>query len=392
VASQLDFSLKVRNTTLQVVYGDVTRIEADALVSSDDVHLSAASGLSRAIREAAGERLSTDIRKFALPLPLGSVLVTWAGKLSAKYIFHTMTISFDQTPQFDVLVPRLIRRVLEIAALLNVERIAVPMINAGLVSVPPEVILRVIIEGASCFLASNPSPVRSILLTVYDDEAKDQEAAEVQLYKRLAEVRADMARWQAVTDPLNQRLALLQPVREQMGDDPELREVVEARIAAAEGALRELFNCAEVASEASALSGVAARVGGAPRNRAEYLKAKNRLDTLLANLQRHIDHLEKVQDIQEARFQQLELLEARKGNDTPVDIKTELEDVQAAIATRERELKQLQDQQDDAKQQLDMLTRRWERPGARRDEPVPPAEPAAPTDEGATDTPAAPQI
>lgn len=363
---QLDFSLQVRNTVIQVVYGDVTRLEADALISSDDVHLSAASGLSKAIREAAGVRLGYDIRKFALPRPLGSVLVTSAGQLPAKYIFHTMTISFDEPPQFDLLIPKLIRRVLEISAQLEVTSIAMPMINAGLVSVPPEVILRVIVEGSSCFLASNPSPVQRILLAVYDDEAKDHEAAESKLNERLTEIRNEMARWQEACKPINERLRLLQPLCELTTDDQELQQVVSSRIATAESSLQELFNCAQGANEAPSLYGAKARTGGALRNRAEYLKAKSRLDTLLENLQRNLDHLNKLQSIQETRAQQLELKAALKGIDTPVDVQTELEDLQANIANRARDIERLQDQQQEASTQRDTLVARWERTGIRR--------------------------
>ncbi len=285
--AQLDFSLQVRNTLIQVVYGDVTRIEADALISSDDVHLSAASGLSKAIREAAGVRLGYDIRKFALPRPLGSVLVTGAGQLPAKYIFHTMTISFDEPPQFDLLVPKLIRRVLEIGAQLEITSIAMPMINAGLVSVPPEIILRVIVEGSCCFLASNASPVQRIILAVYDDEAKDHAAAEGKLNERLTDMRNDMARWQEACKPINERLRLLQPLCEQATDDPELQQLVAARIATAEASLQELFNCAQGANEAATLYGAKARAGGALRNRAD-LFVRGALERRLRGGDRHL--------------------------------------------------------------------------------------------------------
>src|SRR5690349_8404186 len=86
VTPMLDFSFQVRQTTVRVCYAEITRVAADAFVSSDDVHLSGASGLSRAIHAAAGKPLVAELRKFELPRPVGSVLVTSGGELPAKYI------------------------------------------------------------------------------------------------------------------------------------------------------------------------------------------------------------------------------------------------------------------------------------------------------------------
>jgi hypothetical protein len=58
MGDRLDFSFQVIETTVRVLYADITRLDVDALVSTDDVHLA----------------------------PLGSVLVTSAVRLSAKYI------------------------------------------------------------------------------------------------------------------------------------------------------------------------------------------------------------------------------------------------------------------------------------------------------------------
>ncbi len=58
-------------------YGDITRLTADALVSSDDNYLSMGGGVSAALSRVGGEIVSIEARKHT-PLNIGDVAVTSA--------------------------------------------------------------------------------------------------------------------------------------------------------------------------------------------------------------------------------------------------------------------------------------------------------------------------
>ena len=73
----------INNTALRVVYQDITAVGAEALVSSDDNHLTMSGGVSKAIAEAGGEQLREEARKH-VPGHLGNVVVTSAGRLPSK--------------------------------------------------------------------------------------------------------------------------------------------------------------------------------------------------------------------------------------------------------------------------------------------------------------------
>src|SRR4051812_5590825 len=85
---------KINKTTFRVAYGDITKLVADALVSSDDNYLTMGGGVSDAILRAGGEEIRQQALKH-VPLKIGDVAVTSAGKLPAKYIFHAVTIDYD---------------------------------------------------------------------------------------------------------------------------------------------------------------------------------------------------------------------------------------------------------------------------------------------------------
>ena len=67
----------------------------DALVSSDDTHLSMGGGVSAAILKAAGPELKRDAQQL-LPVSVGDVCVTRAGVLPVKYVLHPITVDWDR--------------------------------------------------------------------------------------------------------------------------------------------------------------------------------------------------------------------------------------------------------------------------------------------------------
>lgn len=87
---------QIGHSVLQVMYQSITSVVAEVLVSSDDNYLTMGGGVSSALARAAGDTLREEARKH-IPLKLGDVAVTSAGKLKAKYVFHAITIDRDRS-------------------------------------------------------------------------------------------------------------------------------------------------------------------------------------------------------------------------------------------------------------------------------------------------------
>lgn len=118
-------------SSLTLQFGDITTSDADALVSSDDYMLSMGGGVSAAIRKAGGLAIVHDASK-KIPAKRGDVVVTTAGALAAKYVFHAITIGpngGDLTPH--AVIEKATRRCLELVDMLGLESIAFPAIGAG---------------------------------------------------------------------------------------------------------------------------------------------------------------------------------------------------------------------------------------------------------------------
>src|SRR5215510_1979210 len=122
---------KINNAIFRVEYGDITGVMADVLVSSDDSHLSMGGGVSASLLRAGGDMIAQEAHKH-VPLGLGDVAVTSAGKLHARYIFHVVTIDFKNLSYASAETLKLATsRCLELADTLGCRTIAFPALGTG---------------------------------------------------------------------------------------------------------------------------------------------------------------------------------------------------------------------------------------------------------------------
>lgn len=127
-------------SSITLRFGDITESTAEVLVSSDDFKLSMRGGVSAALRAAGGLRVPADTQKL-VPAHLGDVVVSSAGDLPAKYIFHAVTIGalpaqMDQA----AIVRQTTRRAMRLLEALNCTSIAFPAIGAGVAGIAPEIV------------------------------------------------------------------------------------------------------------------------------------------------------------------------------------------------------------------------------------------------------------
>jgi len=119
-------------STLIIKFGDLTSAVTDVIVSSDDAYLSMGGGVSASILRAGGDVIARDARK-NVPCQMGDVVVTSAGKLEAKYVFHAITIDWSQKDEFTVekSINSIIKKSLNVLSVLGLKSIAFPAIGTG---------------------------------------------------------------------------------------------------------------------------------------------------------------------------------------------------------------------------------------------------------------------
>lgn len=167
-------SYRFRNSVLTLRFGNIIDSDAEVIVSSDDNLLTMSAGVSQAIRLAGGLEIFHDTRKF-LPLKRGDVIVTTAGRLKQKYIFHAVSRlrkrSLTEKDDMDYVLKHTVGRCFELALALGISSIAFPPIGAGFARYPiAQVAARMAEDISDCLLST--SKVLNVTIWLYDRNQK----------------------------------------------------------------------------------------------------------------------------------------------------------------------------------------------------------------------------
>src|SRR5467141_1506060 len=83
---------------LRMLLGDITKVQADAIVNAANSALAGGGGVDGAIHRAGGPTIMAECRKIG-GCPTGSAVATSAGNLPAKYVFHAVGPIYSGTDE-----------------------------------------------------------------------------------------------------------------------------------------------------------------------------------------------------------------------------------------------------------------------------------------------------
>ncbi len=84
---------QIKETTLELIQGDITKAEVDAIVNAANSELIGGGGVDGAIRRAGGDEIEqacAEIRRREGGCPTGKAVITPGGDLHANYVIHTV--------------------------------------------------------------------------------------------------------------------------------------------------------------------------------------------------------------------------------------------------------------------------------------------------------------
>jgi serine/threonine protein kinase/O-acetyl-ADP-ribose deacetylase (regulator of RNase III) len=122
-----------RGRKIVILHGNIVHEAVDAIVSSDTFQLSMNYGVSLAIRSAGGSAVAQEAMRYG-PVRPGRAVVTSAGKLRARYVFHGVTVGISSggvvVPSRD-LIAEIMASCFYHADSLEVRSIAFPLLGTG---------------------------------------------------------------------------------------------------------------------------------------------------------------------------------------------------------------------------------------------------------------------
>jgi O-acetyl-ADP-ribose deacetylase (regulator of RNase III) len=125
------YEVMIHNCWLRIYLGDITDLVVDAIVSSDDIYLTMAGGVSARIRRVGGDEIKKEAQLLT-PLSLGDIAITTAGNLAAQKVFHAAVLDWEplQTPTEDP-IKKSVVNCLDCANYLKLQTIAFPLLGTG---------------------------------------------------------------------------------------------------------------------------------------------------------------------------------------------------------------------------------------------------------------------
>lgn len=155
---------------VEVVQGDITTQQVDAIVNAANTSLRGGGGVDGAIHRAAGPGLLEECRTFD-GCPVGEARITKGYKLLAKHVIHTVgPVWRGGGENEDELLAHCYRSSLALAAANNVRTIAFPSISTGAYRFPLERAARIAMREIRRGLERHPS-IEVVLLVCFDLEA-----------------------------------------------------------------------------------------------------------------------------------------------------------------------------------------------------------------------------
>lgn len=162
---------------LKLVVGDITRIPADAIVNAANSKLAGGGGVDGAIHRAGGPVIMKEldqIRREIGQCPTGSAVVTSAGALPARYVFHAVgPIYRDGNYQEAELLASCYRKCFALAEEHQIRSISFPSISTGAYGYPIEEAARIAAAEVAKHFHGHATHVREVVFVLFYRQAYD---------------------------------------------------------------------------------------------------------------------------------------------------------------------------------------------------------------------------
>jgi O-acetyl-ADP-ribose deacetylase (regulator of RNase III) len=159
---------RIKKTDLEILKGDITEMDTDAIVNAANAQLVLGGGVAGAIRNKGGPSIQEECNRIG-GTHVGGAVITGAGSLKARHVIHAVGPRMGEGEEDAKLRSATLESLL-LADKHGLKSVAFPAISAGIFGFPMDRCAKIMIRTVREYLESE-SGLQRVVFCLFGDEA-----------------------------------------------------------------------------------------------------------------------------------------------------------------------------------------------------------------------------
>lgn len=157
--------IEIGKSFIELVQGDITEMDTEAIVNAANAQLQLGSGVAGAIRRKGGPAIQEECNKIG-GIFVGGVVITTGGNLKAKYVIHAIGPMMGEGDEDNKLRNATFNS-LKLADEKGIKSISFPAISTGIFGYPLERCAKVMLNTTIEYLKSETTRLERVVFCLY---------------------------------------------------------------------------------------------------------------------------------------------------------------------------------------------------------------------------------
>jgi len=166
--AEMRVTFTLEGTRLELIEGDITELDVDAIVNPANEQLQLGAGVAGAIRGKGGPTIQEECDRIG-GTPVGTAVMTGAGNLKARHVIHAVGPRMGEGDE-DKKLAAAVRAALALADRRGMKSIALPAISTGVFGFPIDRAARILLTEIHRFLQGGTKLDRVVVI-LHGEEA-----------------------------------------------------------------------------------------------------------------------------------------------------------------------------------------------------------------------------
>ena len=166
IKADIRIVITMNNTTLELVEGDITDLDVEAIVNAANENLVLGGGVAGTIKRRGGPSVQEECRRIG-STGVGTAVITGAGKMKFKHVIHAVGPKMGEGDE-DRKLSAAVRSSLALADRHGLKSVAIPAISTGNFGFPVERCARILLTEVHRYLQGG-TKLQRVIVCLFDE-------------------------------------------------------------------------------------------------------------------------------------------------------------------------------------------------------------------------------